>query len=405
MSSSLSSQWQAGSGDFSKTSDSSWNNSASSVLDNSKDLGGTNTDQRMWGISSDKTGDSQWDTAKSQWGNSALTAAGDQGANNTELSFAQATLKGLKVMPAASAHQSTINSHQEEILRAIENHEGWGSRPIRQDTSWDIGTSPKSHRKFSTDGNAGASNVWNNSNGTAIWEAVRENQSSWNAGASGGNSWNADKDQSSWAGAAKPPQDPSTWNVGNNGDPKVFGTWGATGGAGDATNKMWGQKTEVGSWGDTGVQRSTSISSWGDDGDASGWEDQRRLASGLGGMQVMVPPSPASIPGMVGQGLGGVGMAAVGTDVTPWNEGQKPGWNSVNAAAVNRTNTEEPWNKPPPTRSGWGDPAQDGVEIDNGTSIWTVSVPKQVTTVLFSPHLCCFFRLTDFCHEFFSLSI
>ncbi|CAL1529889.1 unnamed protein product [Lymnaea stagnalis] len=382
----ISSHWPGSSmlgiGDFTKTD---WNNPTTPIDTLSKDIG--NSDPRMWGLSSDKSGDSQWDISKSQWGNPSLSATGDQGASSTELSFAQATLKGLKVPPVNSAPQTVINSKQEEILRAIENHEGWGSRPIRQDTSWDVDNSPKSHRKFSTDSNAGASNVWNNSNGTAIWEAVRENQSgNWEA-APAGNTWNAEKEQAKWSFPPKPLQDPNTWTVGNGNDPKTFGTWGAAGGAGDASNKMWGQKTEIGSWGESGgggVQRTTSISSWGDDGDAGGWDDQRRVTSGMGSMQAIVPPSPGMsgqtvVPNMVSQNITGLNVPVMGgADVTLWNESPKPGWNPGNVTALTRTKLDEQWNKPPPNRTGWGDPTQDNVKVDDGTSIWAANVPKQL---------------------------
>ncbi|BFZ18137.1 hypothetical protein BsWGS_21176 [Bradybaena similaris] len=380
----LSSQWPSSSmignvGDLSKSSDSAWNHPTSSLVD-SKDLGGTSSDPRMWGISSEKASDSQWETSKSQWGNNALAASGDHSTSGTELSFAQATLKGLKVAPSANTPQTPVSSRHEEMLRAIESHDGWGSRPIRQDMSWDVDTSPKSQRKLSTDGNAAASNVWDNSNGTAIWEAVRENQTSnWSGAASaGGNSWNVEKDPASWGLPPKPAQDPNSWNIGGGADPKTFGSWGTTGGAGDASNKMWGQKTEVGSWGEAGVQRTAGVSSWGDDGDGGGWEDQRRLAASVGGMQVLVPPSPAGMPGIVPQGIPGMNTAVINADPGAWNDVQKAGWNSANSATKNHTHMDEPWNKPPPTRTGWGDPAQDGAEVDNGTGIWVATTPKQL---------------------------
>ncbi|KAH9519740.1 hypothetical protein Btru_070793 [Bulinus truncatus] len=374
--SSIFSSSMLGNMDFTK---SEWNNPPTPIDSIGKEIGGANSDPRMWGISSDKSGDAQWDITKSQWGN---PSPGDQSASSTELSFAQATLKGLKAPPASSASQSAISLRQEEILWAIENHEGWGSRPIRQDTSWDVETSPKSHRKFSTDSSTGASNVWNNSNGTAIWEAVRENQSgNWGGGNSSGNTWNAEKDQPNWAGPPKPPPQEQSWNVGNGSDPKAFGTWGASGGAGDASNKMWGQKTEVGSWGENpNNQRTTSISSWGDDGESGSWEDPTRRA--LSGMQGMVPPSPSlsgpatNMPNIMPQNMPGLNVSSIGNaEGTPWNESQKQGWNPQNVG-MNRPKMDEPWNKPPPNRSGWGDPTQDGVKVDDGTSIWAANAPK-----------------------------
>ncbi|KAK3767989.1 hypothetical protein RRG08_016885 [Elysia crispata] len=375
----LSSQWQGSTilgniGDFTKTSDSNWNSPAPSINDNNKENSAT-SDPRMWGLSSDKTGDSQW-------GTNVLAPGSESGGNGSELSFAQATLKGLKLPPASAAPQPALTSRQEEFLRAIENHEGWGSRPIRQDTSWDVETSPKSHRKFSND-NASASNVWTNTNGTAIWEAVRESQSNnWGGNAGGASSWVGEKDQPNWTAGSKSAQDTASWNPGN--DPKTYGTWGGPGGAGDASaSKMWGQKTEIGSWGETGgVQRSTSITSWGDDGDSNSWDDQqRRITGGMAGMQnLVVPPSPGigtptGMPtSMMTQGMNMPGMP---TDTPPWTEKQQS-WNPGSAVQMSRPKMDEPWNKPPPTRTGWGDPTQDSAKVDDGTSIWAANAPKQV---------------------------
>lgn len=397
----LSSQWQSSTllgniGDFVKTTDSGWSNPTSSLLDSNKDVAGGMGDLRMWGLSADRAADSQWATAKSQWGNASSVAGSVAGsiagnepaASNAELSFAQATQKGLKIQPPTNGPQTAINSRHEEIMRAIESHEGWGTRPIRQDTAWEVETSPKSLRKFSTEASNGDANVWDNSNGTAIWEAVRENQrSNWAGGAPPAASWITGKDQPSWPGPAKPAPDPNSWNAPNNVNGKDYGTWGVAGGAGDTSNKMWGQKTEVGSWGDGGAQRTTSMSSWGDDGDAGAWEDQRRVASGMGNMQVM-PPSPgmgvpAGIAGMGPQGVGGVGMTAVGVDSTPWNDAQRSGWMSATVPVAPRTNVDEPWNKPPPSRSGWGEVAHENADGDNGTGLWASNVSKQVCSPFF----------------------
>ncbi|GFO04335.1 trinucleotide repeat-containing gene 6c protein [Plakobranchus ocellatus] len=370
-----SSQWQGSSilgsiGDFTKTSDSNWNSAVPSINDSNKE-NSTTPDPRMWGLSSDKPNDPQW--------GSGSLATGENGGNSSELSFAQATLKGLKVPAAPNAPQPTLSSRQEEFLRAIENHEGWGSRPIRQDTSWDVETSPKSHRKFSSE-NASASNVWTNTNGTAIWEAVRESQNNnWGGSASNASTWSGEKDQPNWIAGSKTAQDSSSWNPTN--DPKTFGNWGAPGGSGDASaSKMWGQKTEVGSWGETGgVQRSTSITSWGDDGDANSWDEQRRVAGAITGIQNLVPPSPgigapSGMPTMMSQSMN---LSSLPNDAPPWNDG-KQGWNPGSVMPMTRPKIDEPWNKPPPARTGWGDPSQDGAKVDDGTSIWAANAPKQL---------------------------
>ena len=392
----ISSQWPASTmlgkmGDFPKTSEATWN-TPTSMLEN-KDLG-VSSDPRQWGL--DKLADQNWESAKSQWGNTPAAGSVDQGASNgADLSFAQATLKGLKMPPGGSLPPTALTSRQEEILRAIENHDGWGSRPIRQDTSWEHDDNHKSNKRFQAENNSGASNVWNNSDGTAIWEAVRENQGGSNWGgasgnASGQNNWNAEKDQQNWGGPPKP-QDPNNWGVGGaggNADPKSFGSWDGAGGAGDASSKMWGQqqKNAIGSWGDApNVQRSTSISSWGEDGESNNWDSQRQITGGMNRMQNMVPPSPgmnppSGVPGMMPQGVPGMNMPGMGADPTPWN--------TTNPGTMNPPKMDEPWNKPPPKiTSGWGDPAQDA-KVDDGTAIWGgSSMQKQVCTLLSNTHL------------------
>lgn len=375
------SQWQGSSmlgniGDFSKT-EPNWNNSTSSVLDSTMNKE-NNPDLRMWGLGPDKLAD-QWGdaTQKSQWSNSPIGPAGDQGAGgNSELSFAQATLKGLKTTPAANLPQSTASIRNDEMLRAIENHEGWGSRPVRQDTHWDIDASPKSNRKFSMDSNQqGASNVWNNSNGTAIWEAVRVNQNSdWQGTSVSGNSWNGDKDQSNWGVLPKTPQD--NWGatgVGSTTDSKSFGMWGGSKAGGDAGIKMWGQKPDMGSW-DSGKSNRPNPSAWGDDADPNTWDHRRAQ----GGMPGMVPPSPG-ISGVLPQGVPGMNnMSGISTDNSQWNDAQKTGWMQQNNPGIPRPKLDEPWNKPPPKISGWGDPVPDGPSADDGTGLWASNVPKQV---------------------------
>ena len=382
----MSSQWPAssmlGKIDFQK-SEGAWNN-PSSLLEN-KDLSGSDP---RWGLV-DKGGDQNWEPPKSQWGNNPIGGSGDQGASNGAdgLSFAQATLKGLKLPPSASGSNNELRNRADDILRAIENHEGWGSRPIRQDTSWEAESSPKSQRKFQTD-NSGASNVWNNSNGTAIWEAVRENQgqgSNWNGGNGNGNSnsWNADKEPQGWQGGPKP-QDPSQWGVpgGNMNESKSFGTW-ESGGAGDASNKMYGQKNSIGSWGgdvQNVQQRPTNISSWQDEGDNNTWEDprSRSITGAMSTIQSMVPPSPGPVTGMAG--MMPQGMAGMGADPTPWN--------GSNSSSMNRPKMDEPWNtsKPPPTKmpgsNGWG-MVESEQKVDDGTGIWAANIPKMVIFLLF----------------------
>ena len=111
-----------------------------------------------------------------------------------------------------------LTPKEEEIRRAIDANEGWGTKPIRQDTSWDLELSPKTSRKLPPENSEiTPSNVWNNNNGTAIWECAREtNRSSWSGGvAAAGGSMYTDKDHSSWA-TPRPNVEVPNWMNANN---------------------------------------------------------------------------------------------------------------------------------------------------------------------------------------------
>ncbi|KAK7507895.1 hypothetical protein BaRGS_00000860 [Batillaria attramentaria] len=308
--------------DFPQSSDSGWSGSVASVisssgsgkdttaatvggeLDGRKSVLGSADSGRMdlaaglQNLAIDKSNpppDINWNAAKAQWNSSsAMDPSSIQGAgigNPADLSFAQATQKGIKPQ-AVGSKPAVLSAKDEEIRRAIDTHDGWGSRPIRQDTSWDIDSSPKTARKVSVDPapDMGASNVWNNNNGTAIWEAVREPQSQgWQGGAAGGgNIFGGEKDPNNWNMPPKPGMDGgSNWGGGGGGSSlsdKSIGTWGGE----QQPSKLWGSKTETGSWNEPPNGRNTTWSS--QDTDVGTWEDpataaSRRIVSG-GGMSV-----------------------------------------------------------------------------------------------------------------------
>ena len=129
------------------------------------------------------------------------------------------------------------------MIRSIVNsNDGWGKKPVRQDTAWDMEESPKLPRKPLTSSGSSSgsqennSSTWTQSNdGTAIWESAKADQppqpssNSW-GNASGGSApirppqqvgpatrthWgNPDADGGTWEGPpdAKPPPPSNMWN-------------------------------------------------------------------------------------------------------------------------------------------------------------------------------------------------
>ncbi|KAL8565097.1 hypothetical protein ACOMHN_005300 [Nucella lapillus] len=210
----------------------------------------------------------------------------------TDLSFAQATQKGLK--PAIGSIRSGVLSAKEEEIRiAVNNNDGWGTRPVRQDTSWDMESSPKAARKMMAEApEVAPSNVWNNNNGTAIWESAREPPApGWSGGAAGGGTVFADKDPNNWNMPPKPNVEGNNWGGGGANNPmmnnpmseKTMNTW--AGENQQASNKLWGNKTETGSWNEPPPERNMT---WvGQDTDVGTWEDPataaaRRIVSSSG---------------------------------------------------------------------------------------------------------------------------
>ena len=346
--------------DFPQTSDSSWSSIPSSVISSSSNkegnssIAGALSDPGKMDLAAglanlgiDKTTpppDMNWNAMK-VWNSSMDPSKLPEGAvgNPADLSFAQATQKGLKPM-LSSMPVGVLSAKEEEIRRAIDTHEGWGTRPIRQDTSWDIESSPKASRKVSAENpDMAASNVWNNNNGTAIWESTRETQApGWGGGAAAGGNVFADKDPNTWNMPPKPSMDGSNWGSGGNNpmgnnpmnnpmgnnpmvnnpmvnnpmvnnpmgnnpmSDKSIGTWG---GESQQSNKLWGAKTETGSWNEPPQQRSNMT--WGgQDTDVGTWEDPASAAS-----RRIVSSSGAGPVNMGGSGSGmsmGSGNMSVG---------------------------------------------------------------------------------------------
>ncbi|XP_052069647.1 trinucleotide repeat-containing gene 6C protein-like isoform X1 [Mytilus californianus] len=250
-----------------------------------------------------------------------------QGLQPQPTSWAQAAGKGLSTSPSNPV--SNQNAQSQSISQsdvpsdyrvAIDSHDGWGQKPVRQDTAWEMETTPKAKRKFpatvptvnpekpaaAANPNNNNSNMWNNNNGTGIWESTKEPQqtSSWTS-APAGNSAQWEDPQA---------KDPNTWTNPN-----------------DTTSSQWGGKTETGSW-------------------------------------------PSERSGQYGE----AGKQEVNDGTALWgNPGGKPtNWNQP-------PNNPPNWNQappppPPPTQPpGWGQPPPPPAKVDDGTCLWAAGSPKQ----------------------------
>lgn len=339
------------------------NGSSAQVSDNLGSSGwglpSTSQDSRLTGTNSwGNPSGADWDQTSSSVSQSQgpNPQAGGQTDQQRPSSWAQAAGKGLNLQ---ASNQNNSNSMSQEevqrqaaIRRAIESHDGWGKKPVRQDTQWSIETSPKLQRKISTASvvpdqqqQKGTNNIWNNNNGTAIWEANKDNLSAW-----GGNpnpSRAPGQPPSNWPGSQQKPPDPSganaQWGVGAPGQApgpdKSMGPWGAPPG-GQANNANWGGSTETGYFGGQSAGASGGIATWGEADGTSGWGDSRNSGPNDGtsywGDPQGKPPS------------------------------QQPNWNTPGgqpgqpAIGQNRK-----------MGSGWGDPVgPPDPKIDDGTGLW-----------------------------------
>ncbi|XP_063446117.1 trinucleotide repeat-containing gene 6C protein-like isoform X2 [Mytilus trossulus] len=245
-------------------------------------------------------------------------------------SWAQAAGKGLSTSPSNPVSNQNAQSQSisesdvpSEFRVAIDSHDGWGMKPVRQDTAWEMETTPKAKRKFpatvpvvnpekpaaAANPNNNNSNMWNNNNGTGIWESTKEPQqtSSWTSAPAGNNSAQWEDPQA---------KDPNTWTNPN-----------------DTASSQWGGKTETGSWpsersgqyGEAGKQEhNDGTALWGNPGGKpANWNQ----------------PGPPSNP---------------------------PNWNQA------------PPPPPPPTQPpGWGQPPPPPAKVDDGTCLWAAGSPKQ----------------------------
>ena len=231
-----------------------------------------------WGQSDTNRSQSQWGpSGASQWGNSNQPTAnpnsqqtaqqpsqqhphgawgsGNPFTNTTSNSatrvtqsvpptWAQAALKGLPpnnppkpdipgnqgASGAASFNNQPVSSKDEFIAQAINDNEGWGKRPVCQDTAWDLEESPKPQRKVSTSSSDSANNEnqWTHpNNGTSIWEGNKDSgTSNWgkpHPQPQPANSldWVSDNDGKEWQGP------PGSQQHMNQSQPPPNAGWGA----------------------------------------------------------------------------------------------------------------------------------------------------------------------------------
>jgi hypothetical protein len=231
-----------------------------------------------------------------QWpgASSALPASGqNQNPARSQPTWAQAAGKGLNTNPSNSSPNATAaassepNEYDKAIVNAIESHDGWGKKPVNQGSTWALETSPKLRRKGSTATNSlpeksatvpstpgaqgGNGNMWNNNNGTAIWESNKEPPAS--------GQWNNNVDPNQWSGVSMKPitKDPAnSWAGGQVKEPQE--------------SSQWGSKTETGSWGNSG--EAGGISTWGEgQSRGSGEVDDGTAVWGNPGPNAQKPPN------------------------------------------------------------------------------------------------------------------
>lgn len=157
--------------------------------------------------------------------------------------WAQAAGKGL--VPAPKSEVLTEEQKREQfIVAAINSSDGWGKRPVRQDTTWEV-EEPRQPPPPPVRRNSGSEqdgSLWNqNNNGTAIWESSK-NSSGWTSARTGASSsGSSGSGVSDWGGSDN---DGGHWNGppgSNNGSNNSSNTWN---GPPNSSNQWGGQWNE-----------------------------------------------------------------------------------------------------------------------------------------------------------------
>ena len=269
---------------------SGWGSSAGS-----KPAGPAGPSQLSAGPSAGTAGPSMGPGGPSMGPSGPSMGPGATGPGQYPSTWAQAACKGLpqtemKSLTPPCEPPIILNPKEQFIAQAINSHEGWGKRPIRQDTSWEIEDSPRQQRRNSGSDDGSHWPATNN-NGTAIWEVSKEGPPDWQqrqqaqgGGASGGNEWVSDNDHGTWQNPPgerqnqwnrPPPSGTEQWGqpgVGQWGPeqppPPPSNMWQGV----PKDNNHWDNPKEDNVWDRNGTERwnssSSSHSDWGDAGTA-----------------------------------------------------------------------------------------------------------------------------------------
>ena len=369
-----------------KVSEGGWSSSPANPGD---DLGYSTSTPAQWASTQNTDAGKAAAAASQQWAPSTL-GSGQEPPRSQPPTWAQAAGKGLSPNPsmtetidgAAPPVQQPPNppmsQQDEELMRAIECHEGWGKRPICQATPWDTSPVPKPQRKPSTTtpvektATAGASNMWNNNSGTAIWEASKETappppaqwtSSNQAAQAAAPGQWDA---ASRAAAAAKPPTNPAQWNVPPAKDLNQPGSAQWTGVKPEGNSWPASETPGMSTWGGEQQSQGRGI----DDGTSLWNSSNAQKPPPNWNNQAIAPPNPnASMPSM--NPMAGGNPAAMMQGVPGMQPGLQPGMQG----------RPEEWNRQPPQmKPGWGEPAQQNQKNDDGTSLWAANHQHQVLT-------------------------
>lgn len=349
--------------------------------------------------------------SQDQWGGMNPATVDSDSANTPKSqpsTWAQAAGKGLvtKSSPTGeNPNEDAMPPIVDEYDRVINSNEGWGQRPVRQDTAWDTPESPQTKRKLNEKG----TNSWNNNNnGTAIWEGSKDSAPpvvNWNNshGNPASSQWDGGEDKiasNNWgvAPTQKPPQQigvnssamvggdqPNNWGGGGLSDPRSSGSTWASGQSRPPPQppQSMGNKTESSAWAANIPPPRTA--SWGEppiEAAPSSWQEpsptiQRRQLSSSSQM-----PIDPGTPGYWGD--------APPKQQTSWSGNSNPS-TPATPMTPRPMPEDQQWNKAPPKPpqpGGWGDPSPPNVKVDDGTSLWAANAQQQVSIRLFTYIYC-----------------
>ena len=350
-------------------------------------------------------------------------------------SWAQAAGRGLPPgpKPGPPAPPDNVNMvRQDAISQAVNNNDGWGKTPVRQDRSWDsaedsttISNRQAQQKPMGASGAEESTNTWNQPNtGTAIWEATKEpsNSSVWGAGsteeprkAAGASGSPNDNDLGTWNGPdnsggnnsntwnGPPPNQNNQWGNGNNSSNNWSGPsrsnsnqWsgnGCGGGGGGGGGGGSSSSSSDNAWDDRSDNTWTGSTNQGGPKPDNMWD--RNGTSVWGGPSRSEPPPPQGPPPNWRQQAPRTSTSSWGEDDTPsWSDNMnnqpppqgRPGEGGPGYwGGDNRQSRQQPWNNtgppnapmPPHPQQGMGPPQ--GMD-DKRPSVWGQPPPPSKPT-------------------------